>query len=178
MTSDRPAASPPSSATALDIYQRGLDQVSQAVLTRNFDGFRTAVDLPYLVRTLQANILLKTEADLAELFRSVSGSIAARGATHYERVAREARFTRPDRIEGRHFVHLLANGQHLAQPWASRQAMIRRADGWKFTEATFPFAAPGLPFGEEMLFDEAKADAALAKRLGTSDRESNDRELS
>lgn len=151
--------------TALEIYQQALDAVSAAVLRRDFPAFRGRVDLPYLVRTLKADLLLHTDADLAVLHSSVSDAMAARGVTHYVRIAREAYFARPDRIEGRHFVHLLAGKDRIVAPWASRQAMVLRADGWKFTEAQFPFDAEGLPFTEATLFHPTKEDAALAATL-------------
>jgi hypothetical protein len=151
--------------TALQIYQEALDAVSSAVLRQDFAAFLARVDLPYLVRTLKADIVLHTEADLQVLHSSVSQAMAARGVTHYERIAREAVFTRPDRIEGRHFVHILAGEDRITAPWASRQAMVRRPDGWKFTEAQFPFDAEDLPFTDAVLFHRPKDDAALAAGL-------------
>lgn len=151
--------------TALEIYQEALDAVSAAVLRKDFQAFRARVDLPYLVRTLKADIVLHTEADLKVLHSSVSDAMAARGVTYYERIAREATFTRPDRIEGRHFVHILAGHERITAPWASRQAMVRRPDGWKFTEAQFPFDADHLPFTDATLFSGPKEDGSLAAEL-------------
>jgi hypothetical protein len=151
--------------TALQIYQEGLNAVSLAVLRNDFPAFQARVDLPYLVRTLKADIVLHTEADLAVLHSSVSEAMAARGVTYYERIAREALFTRPGRIEGRHFVHILVGDQRITAPWASRQAMVLRPDGWKFTEAQFPFDTDGLPFSDATLFQRAKDDGALAAAI-------------
>lgn len=135
----------------LAIYQSALDAVSQAVLANDFSAYLARMDLPYLLVTLQAEFILHTPADLEPTFRNMAAALASNGATHYERVAREAQFVRPDRIEGQHFTHIIADGERVTAPWGARQALVKRADGWKFSEARYPFAVAQLPLTEDVL---------------------------
>ncbi len=72
------------------------------------------LDLPYLVRLSDSDIVLTRPDELEPTFRALSRGLIARGVTHYERVAREAQFQRADRIVGRHFTHMIA--QATASP--------------------------------------------------------------
>ncbi len=137
--------------SALVIYQRALDAVSAAVLAGDFGAYMARIDLPYLICTLQASFVLHRPAELEPTFRSTHGALAANGATHYERLARDAVFARRDRIEGWHFTHIIAKGDRVVAPWAARQAIVLRDGHWRFSEAHYPFQTDRLPFTEQVL---------------------------
>ncbi len=137
----------------LAIYQRALDAVSVAVLSGDFTAYLAMLDLPYLVRLTDADIVLTQAAELEPTFRALSQGLARRGVSHYERVAREAQFQRMDRIVGRHFTHMIAGTDRIAAPHASAAALVRREGGlWRFTEASYPFLRADWPLTETMIF--------------------------
>ncbi|MEZ5796111.1 MAG: hypothetical protein R3D63_00575 [Paracoccaceae bacterium] len=136
---------------AMDLYQRALDQVSKAVLAGDFAAYVAMLDLPYLVHTLQADLVSHSPAEIEPTFRNMHAGLVEMGATHYERVAREAHFALPDRIEGRHFTHVIANGERLVAPWEAQTALVRRPGGWRFCEASYPFRTDQLPLTAEVM---------------------------
>lgn len=141
----------------LAIYQQALDAVSAAVLAGDFGAYAARIDLPYLVHTEVARLLVPTVEDLRPTFDNLVRALRSRGVTHYERVAREADFAAPLRIEGRHFTHMIADGAHVAMPYEARQVLVRRGDGWRFSEAHYPTRADRWPVPEHLLFPEAGA---------------------
>ncbi|MCB6179252.1 hypothetical protein LHP98_14085 [Rhodobacter sp. Har01] len=141
----------------LTIYQARLDVVSAAVLSGDFAAYIACIDLPYLLRTAEADFVLRTADEMDQVFRMVSGALARRGVTHYERVARDALFQRPDRIEGWHFTHMIADGERIAAPHAARQVLVRRGEVWLFSEAGYPLQAAEWPIPEAALFGSKAA---------------------
>ena len=145
----------------LAIYQHALDAVSAAVLADGFAAYVAMIDLPYLVRLNDADFVLATPAELEPTFRARSQGLARRGGTHYERVAREAQFQRTDRIVGRHFTHMIAQGERIAPPYAAAAALVRGADGaWRFTEANYPSSRADWPLTDETIFGQLALRAA------------------
>ena len=121
----------------LTIYQDALNTVSQAVLVGDFFRFAAMIDLPYLVRTADADLLVQTTADLHPAFMAVHGGLKSRGVTHYERVARSADYVARHRIEGWHHTHMLADGRALNRAHASSQTLVQRGQLWLFSEARY-----------------------------------------
>lgn len=147
--------------TALRIYQQALDTVSAAVMAGDFAAYLDMIDLPYLIRMVDADIILSSAAELEPSFRTLSRGLASNGVTHYERVAREAQFQRSDRIVGRHFTHMIARGDRIQPPHAAAAALVRRdANAWRFTEASYPLDAAGWPLAEAQVFGPALARAS------------------
>jgi hypothetical protein len=83
---------------ALALYQAALDAVSDAVLAGDFAAYAAMIDLPYLVRTETARLVVTAQADLRPTFDALHGGLRARGVQHYKRLAREAVFARAGRI--------------------------------------------------------------------------------
>ena len=123
--------------TPLAIYQTALNRVSEAILAGDFDAYAVMIDLPYLVHTATADLLLTKLADLRPTFDTLFQGLKARGITHYERVARAADYADCDRIEGWHHTHILSNGERMANPHSARQTLVRRGDRWLFSEAHY-----------------------------------------
>ncbi len=148
----------------LTIYQDALNSVSQAVLTGDFFRYAAMIDLPYLVHTDRAELLVNTTAALRPTFGALSQGLKARGVTHYERVARSADYIARNRIEGWHHTHLLAQGQPVACPHAARHCLVRRGQLWLFSEAYYDrLTATRWPLGDADLF--ADADGPLAQQV-------------
>lgn len=136
----------------LTIYQEALDVVSDRVLAGDFAAYAAMIDLPYLVTTNTARLLATSVETLRPTFDTLSDGLKRRGVTHYKRLARAAELTAPDRIEGWHHTHLIADGQFVAPSWRSRQVLVRRGRRWLFSEAEYDIQAGSWPMTDAMLF--------------------------
>lgn len=138
--------------TPLEAYQEALDVVSQAVLEGDFATYLTRIDLPYLIQMENARHLIQSAEDLLPTFKALSSGLILRGVTHYERLAREADYADRDRIEGWHYTHLIANGEHIAYPKKSYHTIVRRGGVWLFSQATYALKADNWPLDDATLF--------------------------
>lgn len=138
----------------LDIYQAALNLVSDAVLRGDFDTYADQIDLPYLIHTETAQLLVKTRDELRPTFLALHETMLAQSVTHYERVARHADYVQRDRIEGLHHTHLISHGERLTHPHASRHAIVRRGDRWLFSEAHYKIRANRWPVTREVLEEQ------------------------
>lgn len=136
----------------LQIYQEALDLVSSATLSGDFERYLTMIDLPYLIHTETSRFLISEGEDLRATFTTVARGLAAREVTHYERIARTADFVDRNRIEGHHYTHLIADGERITHPHASRHAIVRRGDRWLFSEAHYAIKADRWPFDDATIF--------------------------
>ena len=121
----------------LTLYQDALNVVSEAVLAGSFDAYAAMIDLPYLIHTATADILVSTRDDLRPTFEALAQGLQARGVTHYERVARAAEYVARDRIEGWHHTHILVDGASIAYPHVAGHTLVRRNDRWLFSQAQY-----------------------------------------
>ena len=140
--------------TALAIYQAALDVVSEAALAGDFDAYAAMIDLPYLVLTDSAQLLVTREADLRPTFDALHCGLKSRGVQHYKRLARRADYVAQGRIEGQHVTHFLLETDFAAPSHAARQVIVHRAGRWLFSEAQYPFAADNWPLSESVLFGD------------------------
>lgn len=142
----------------LTIYQQALDTVSDAVRTDDFASYSAMIDLPYLVQTGRAMLLVSEAEELRPTFQALSMGLRARGVTHYERVARAADYVARDRIEGRHHTHLIRDGERVAPPYSSLHVLVRRGECWLFSEARYDtLTAERWPLTEDDIFPGADA---------------------
>ena len=146
----------------LEIYQTALNQVSEAVLTGNFDRYAAMIDLPYLVHTETARLLVSLREELRPTFDALHETLRAQGVTHYERVARAADYVDRGRIEGWHHTHLIAGGERLNYPHVSRHTLVLRDAGWRFSEAHYAIQVDRWPVTREVL--EAQFGVAARAR--------------
>jgi hypothetical protein len=138
----------------VEIYQSALNIVSEAVLTGDFDRYAAMIDLPYLIFTTTARLLVTTREDLLPTFRALHEAMQDEGVTHYERVARAADYVERDRIEGWHQTHLISHGERVNYPHVARHANVRRGDVWLFSEAHYPIDADRWPVSKATLRDQ------------------------
>lgn len=137
---------------ALALYQAALDAVSDAVLAGDFAAYAAMIDLPYLVRTETARLVVTAQADLRPTFDALHGGLRARGVQHYKRLAREAVFARAGRIEGWHHSHMLRDGTFAVPSRWARQVLVLRDGGWRFSEARYPIMTDRWPMTDATLF--------------------------
>ncbi len=144
----------------LTIYQEALNAVSSAVMATDFHAYAAMIDVPYLIHTAGADLLVSTAAELRPTFDALSQGLKARGVTHYERVGRAADYVARDRIEGWHHTHALAEGEPLAYPHLSRHMLVRRGERWLFSEAHYDMiAATRWPLTDADIFGHVDAAA-------------------
>lgn len=148
----------------LEVYQTALNVVSNAVLTGDFDRYAAMIDLPYLVHTETARLLVSRREDLLATFEALHETLRARGVTHYERVARAADYVDRGRIEGWHHTHLIANGERLNYPHVSRHTLVLRDETWRFSEAHYAIRADRWPVTREILEEQFAASAREADK--------------
>lgn len=140
----------------LDIFQKALDAVTEAVQAGDFPAYMALIDLPYLVQTRNATFLVTTAEEMRPTFEAMSNGLRTRGITHYERVARAADYVARDRIDGWHYSHLMVNGERIASPHLSRHALVRRGHRWLFSEAQYDrLETRSWPFSEADIFGHA-----------------------
>lgn len=139
---------------ALTIYQEALDAVSNAVLAGDFASYAAMIDLPYLVLTETAQLLVTTEAELRPTFDAVHNGLKARGVRHYKRLARKAEYVRPGRIEGWHNTHFLSETEFAAPSRWARQVIVLRDGRWLFSQAQYPIRSDQWPLSEDALFSD------------------------
>ncbi|MDP3195858.1 hypothetical protein [Tabrizicola sp.] len=135
----------------LEIYQTALNVVSDAVLVGNFDRYAAMIDLPYLVHTETARLLVTRREDLRPTFDALHETLRTQGVTHYERVARAADYVDRGRIEGWHHTHLIASGERLNYPHVSRHTLVLRDGDWRFSEAHYAIKVDRWPVTREVL---------------------------
>jgi hypothetical protein len=135
----------------LTIYQDALNTVSQAVLAGDFPPYAAMIDLPYLVHTSTADLLVTTHEDLRPTFLALHEALRDQEVTHYERVARSADYVQRDRIEGWHHTHLISRGERVNYPHVSRHAIVCRGEAWRFSEAHYLIRADHWPLTKAMI---------------------------
>lgn len=149
----------------LTIYQDALNGISQAFRDADFDAYAAAIDLPYLVQTREATLLVTEVEDLRSTFMALVDGIRARGVRHYERVARAADYVARDRIAGWHHTHILGDEGHLLYPHVSHHVIVRREGRWRFSEAVYDMlTASRWPLTEKDLFTHVRPSAVEGKR--------------
>jgi len=144
--------------TPLTIYQTALDVVSEAVLAGDFVAYAAMIDLPYLVLTDNAQMLITREADLRPTFEALHHGLKARGVDHYKRLARRADYVAQGRIEGWHVTHVLSAEDFATPSRSARQVIVLRDGRWLFSEAQYPIAADRWPLSDSMLFADPIPD--------------------
>lgn len=138
----------------LELYQTALNAVSEAVLTGNFDHYAGMIDLPYLVHTETARLLVMTRDDLHPTFDALHQTLRAQDITHYERIGRRADYVDRDRIEGWHHTHLISHGERVNFPHVSSHVLVRRGGVWRFSEAKYAIRADRWPITREVLVEQ------------------------
>jgi hypothetical protein len=137
---------PPSPQAAQAIYQKVLDLLSHAALRGDTEILTRHIRLPFALATERGECVLTTEPELIAYCLSFTESLRRLGATDYVRIAREARFLGPDRIEGVHYSHTIRRAERLIAPYASRM-LIERKDGvWAVVKANHTLRNEKLPF--------------------------------
>ena len=118
--------------TALAIYQRHLDAVTDALLRGDYDTFGQYFVFPHYVVTLSDHFVIEDPQTQRVYFRQYYDALRTEGVTGLIRIARGARFKSDTVICGRHESHRMRHGLRVAPPYLNRVRLVRGSDGsWR-----------------------------------------------
>lgn len=142
MTGHSPIPGTETNELAHEIYQRLLDISTQHVFDGDTAAFAAYVDLPYIYTTGAGELLCETREELCADVQKIHDWLKSSGATSYHRIARRARFTSSDVIEGFHVTYALIHAVPVIEPYGSRM-ILRRTDGvWRASLSQHELATP------------------------------------
>lgn len=119
---------------ALDIYQRHLDEQSDALLTDDFESFERSICLPHHITTQTEHFAIRDRAHLIKTFRGFSTLYSDRGLTALVRIVKSAAFSGPDEIIGTHETHQMRAHIRITPPYPNRVRLVRDGNGlWRET---------------------------------------------
>ena len=84
--------------SAREIMERYLADITQGVLTQDYDLFRPWFTFPYDVHCFEGSARCETDADLRAMFERACAYYIRSGVTDLIRVIRELSFPAPDRL--------------------------------------------------------------------------------
>ncbi|GAB5445344.1 hypothetical protein [Gymnodinialimonas sp.] len=122
------------SASAITIYQEFLDDMGEALISRDADAFVRRIFLPHAIITEDDTVEFDTRAAARQHFEGFSGALAAQGVDDYTRVARAARFESDTHIVGQHDSFMSSGGKLVVPPFSNEMEIILRDGIWGATK--------------------------------------------
>jgi len=124
----------PADPAAMAIYQKHLDDLSDALIRLDFAAFQSRISLPHGITTETEHFVIETEEQMSDIFHGFAARYGERGLTAFVRIAKTARFVGPDEIIGTHESHQMAQATRITRPYPNRVRLVRGADGiWRET---------------------------------------------
>lgn len=127
------------------IYQDIIDRLSHAALHGDVGVLKVHIRLPFSFATIGGHFSITTEAGLVAYCLSFTETLRQMRATDYIRLAREARFLGPDRIEGMHYTHIIRGTARIVAPYASRMVIEEKDSVWAVVQAAHAIENDVLP---------------------------------
>ena len=154
------------------IYQDHLDTLTHAMMTDDFDLFRSRMGLPHNVRTQNAEFWVEDFVKMKFMFKEVLSSMAVGGVSKMIRLVKHADFDGEASIIGMHETHKFDRTTYLARPYLNRLRLERHEDGiWRETHCANAIELHGKKFG----LARTNPNKTNVPDLGTvSDRTEND----
>lgn len=131
----------------LNMFQRYLDSLSQSLMTGDYPAYRAMVDMPLVVLTDKATLIVTEESDFETGFSRYHGKLRTEGATDLIRLGHAVSQYGDNLITGRYETHVLRSGQRLYGPTPSAMTMRRNGDHWKITSLVNPVFVEKWPGG-------------------------------
>lgn len=125
----------------LDVFQKHLDEVSETLMTDDFDRYMTLVDNPLVVITEKATTLVSDVEDFRFGFESYAGMLKTERATDLIRLAGSVTQYGPNLITGRYETHILSSGQRIYGPFPSAMTLVHRDGRWLINSVVSPVHA-------------------------------------
>jgi hypothetical protein len=118
-------------ASARDIYQDLLAQLTQAVLDRDAAGFAARTRLPFVMKTLDGGTTHRSTQSVKDSLNAYCDLLASQGVDGYLRSCDTAKFVSQHQISGYHTTRLRRQGIDVATPYLTRMSLFRDGDDWK-----------------------------------------------
>jgi len=145
----------------LDVFQKHLDDVSDALMTGNFEKYMSLVANPMVVITEIATTVITKEEQFRFGFDHYSGMLRTECATDLIRLASSVTEYGPNLITGRLETHILRSGQRLYGPFASAMTLVRKERRWLINSVVSPVHAEKWPINIQRDGDEIALDADI-----------------
>ncbi len=119
------------------IHERVMKASSDAILSGDFEAFRTCYRLPVTMESYDGQRQIDTEDDLRSFFDGLRHQMQRLGVTELYRTLIDARFLEDDTIAAMHETRLLRDTLLLHGPYPA-YVVLRRVDGdWKIVHGKF-----------------------------------------
>jgi len=115
----------------LDAFQRHLDDVSEALMTGNFDAYHALVCDPLVVTNEKSTTVITGIDQFRFGFDSYVGMLKSQHASHLMRLASAVTELGPTLLMGHYITQILRDGHRIYGPFESA-LVLRLVDGvWK-----------------------------------------------
>lgn len=124
-----------SKTAATGIYQRFVDQLSEAILKRDPAKLVALLHLPLQIMTETDSANANDIAEISYHFDQLAASYAQLGIDGSTRIVKDAQFVSHNEVIGAHETHLTKNGKRVIPPYPTRLRLKQVDDKtWKATQ--------------------------------------------
>tara|TARA_R110002033_G_scaffold48257_5_gene94541 strand:+ start:592 stop:1503 length:912 start_codon:yes stop_codon:yes gene_type:complete len=150
-------------ATAREIYQDLLAQLTHAVLGRDAAGFAALARLPFVMKTMDGCTTHRSTQSIMESVTSYRDMLSDQGIDGYLRSCDTAKFISPQQISGYHTTRLRRGDVDAAAPYLTRMSLFREDDVWKVGISDSSLHTADWPLLRQEEFDAPAQDRSEAK---------------
>jgi hypothetical protein len=118
-------------ASAREIYQDLLAQLTQAVTDRDAAGFAALTRLPFVMKTMDGSTTHRSTRSIIDRVTAYSDLLAEQGIDGYLRSCDTAKFVSQQQISGYHTTRLCRNNVDVAAPYLTNMLLFREGTKWK-----------------------------------------------
>ncbi len=115
----------------LDVFQRHLDDVSEALMQGDFDAYFERVCDPLIVANEQSTIVITGEDQFRFGFDSYVGMLRSQRASHLMRLASSVTDLGPALLTGQYVTQILRDGHRIYGPFESALVLRLVDKVWK-----------------------------------------------
>lgn len=120
----------------LAVYQRFLNQMTRANVSRNFDAFLKLIQLPFTGHGMNFDEVVDTEEKARANFDALSERLRNNQVEEFLRCASHAEFLSGDTLCGYHNAMFLRDGKEAIPPINSRMVLHRTGTKWRLKSVT------------------------------------------
>ncbi|MEP1537209.1 hypothetical protein [Pseudophaeobacter sp.] len=131
--------------SAIAILQSVLDQQSDCLLARDWDGLHETYSLPYKRVFSNSETVIETRTDMQIGHESFLGSLESLGVNQFIRLATDAEFLGKDYVEGFYISHALRGTVPMVPSYNNRVVLKRQNTSWRVIEMESNVIVPHWP---------------------------------
>jgi hypothetical protein len=121
---------------AADILQSYLDEVSQAVMSGDWDTYRDGICLPCHIISHHESKVVATEDDLRDGWTHFRDMLQIQRVTDYVRLVESASRLDKELISGRYVSHVISGSHRLIPPFRSDMTLRLVGNRWRVASLT------------------------------------------